>query len=112
VEYGMKIFLGGVRTWYSYFARFHNRRDPLPDDLPMLERTFPSFWYQGRGKGLLDRMPGTEVILDCGAHTMFAQTGYSAHGYKLAQNRLAVEDLKNLIIEVMQEIRELKFLEY
>jgi len=80
----MRVYLSGVRTWYSYFMRGLPRDGsvPLPEDAPSLVYSFPSFWEQYSRAGKVSSLhiqPAVSVILDCGAHSLFSINGVSAH---------------------------------
>lgn len=81
----MKVFLSGTQTWHTYFNRGRSKYGPLREGVPMLKRSFPSYWYERGRRIQLRTQPADEVILDSGAHTFFSSVGLSVHGYKITR---------------------------
>lgn len=82
----MRVYLSGVKSWYTYFMRGLGRdrrmNGPFPRDATMLEYTFPTFWEEYRTTGDFNRLykqPGRHTILDSGAHSFFGVFGISVH---------------------------------
>jgi len=92
----MKIYLSGTRNWYSYFARWIDKWGPIPLDAPQMVRCFPSYWYEKKNPHeILTSMPGDDVILDSGAHTLFSSYGLSVWAGKI--NKEEMPDLDDYI---------------